>query len=83
MLKVDKSFVDGLGENLEDTAIVEAVINLGHALGLRTVAEGIETTVQLDQLRALGCELGQGYYFSRPLPAHKASALPASFGLLE
>ena len=83
MLKVDKSFVDGLGENLEDTAIVEAVTNLAHALGLRTVAEGIETTGQLDQLRALGCELGQGYYFSRPLPAHKASALPASFGLLE
>jgi diguanylate cyclase (GGDEF)-like protein len=83
MLKVDKSFVDGLGENLEDTAIVEAVINLAHALGLRTVAEGIETTGQLDQLRALGCELGQGYYFSRPLPAHKASALPASFRLLE
>jgi EAL domain-containing protein (putative c-di-GMP-specific phosphodiesterase class I) len=83
MLKVDKSFVDGLGENLEDTAIVKAVINLAHALGLRTVAEGVETTGQLDQLRALGCELGQGYYFSRPLPARKASALPASFGLLE
>jgi EAL domain-containing protein (putative c-di-GMP-specific phosphodiesterase class I) len=82
MLKVDKSFVDGLGENLEDTAIVEAVIRLAHALGLRTVAEGIETTGQLDQLRALGCELGQGYYFSRPLPAHKAGALPPSLGFL-
>ncbi len=80
---MDKSFVDELGENPEDTAIVEAVINLAHALGLRTVADGIETTGQLAQLRALRCELGQGYYFSRPLPAHKGSALPASFGFLE
>jgi diguanylate cyclase (GGDEF)-like protein len=75
MLKVDKSFVDGLGENPEETAIVEAVISLSRALDLRTVAEGIETTEQLDHLRALGCELGQGYYFSEPLPADKASAL--------
>jgi diguanylate cyclase (GGDEF)-like protein/PAS domain S-box-containing protein len=75
MLKVDKSFVDGLGENPEDTAIVEAVISLARALNLRTVAEGIETTEQLDRLRTLGCELGQGYYFSEPLPAHEASAL--------
>jgi EAL domain-containing protein (putative c-di-GMP-specific phosphodiesterase class I) len=75
ILKVDKSFVDGLGENPEDTAIVEAVISLARALNLRTVAEGIETTEQLDRLRTLGCELGQGYYFSEPLPAHEASAL--------
>jgi diguanylate cyclase (GGDEF)-like protein/PAS domain S-box-containing protein len=75
MLKVDKSFVNGLGEKPEDTAIVEAVISLAHALGLRTVAEGIETTGQLERLRALGCELGQGYYFSRALPAYEASAL--------
>ncbi len=75
MLKVDKSFVDGLGENSEDTAITEAVVNLALALGLKPVAEGIETTGQVDLLRALGCELGQGYYFHKPLPAHKASAL--------
>ena len=75
MLKVDKSFVDGLGESPEDTAIVEAVVNLARALGLSTVAEGIETTRQLERLRDLGCELGQGYYFSKPLPAPKASAL--------
>jgi diguanylate cyclase (GGDEF)-like protein/PAS domain S-box-containing protein len=78
MLKVDKSFIDGLEENPEDTAIVEAVVSLAHALGLRTVAEGIETTGQLDWLRALGCELGQGYYFSKPLPAHEASTLLSS-----
>jgi len=75
MLKVDKSFVEGLGEKQEDTAIVEAVISLASALGLRTVAEGIETAGQLNRLRALGCELGQGYYFSKPLPAYKASTL--------
>jgi EAL domain-containing protein (putative c-di-GMP-specific phosphodiesterase class I) len=73
-LKVDKSFVDGLGENPEDTAIVEAVISLGRAMGMQTVAEGIETTGQADLLRTLGCELGQGYYFSEPLPAHEAYA---------
>jgi EAL domain-containing protein (putative c-di-GMP-specific phosphodiesterase class I) len=72
-LKVDKSFVDGLGENSEDIAIVEAVISLASALGMTTVAEGIETTEQLDRLQALGCQLGQGYYFSEPLPAHKVS----------
>ena len=75
MLKVDKSFVDGLGENPEATAIVEAVVSLARAMGMQTVAEGIETTGQADLLRALGCELGQGYYFSQPLPAHEASAL--------
>jgi diguanylate cyclase (GGDEF)-like protein/PAS domain S-box-containing protein len=75
MLKVDKSFVDGLGENPEATAIVEAVVSLARAMGMQTVAEGIETTGQADLLRALGCELGQGYYFSQPLPAHEANAL--------
>ena len=75
MLKVDKSFVNGLGEKPEDTAIVEAVISLARALGLSTVAEGIETSGQLERLRGLGCELGQGYYFSRALPAYEASAL--------
>jgi EAL domain-containing protein (putative c-di-GMP-specific phosphodiesterase class I) len=75
MLKVDKSFVDGLGENPEATAIVEAVVSLARAMGMQTVAEGIETSGQADLLRALGCELGQGYYFSEPLPAHEAIAL--------
>jgi EAL domain-containing protein (putative c-di-GMP-specific phosphodiesterase class I) len=75
MLKLDKSFVSGLGENPEDTAIVEAVLRLGRALGMETVAEGIETAGQLDGLRDLECELGQGYYFSRPLPAYEATNL--------
>jgi len=75
MLKVDKSFISGLQENPEDRAIIEAVVRLARALGLKTVAEGIETSGQLDWLRGLGCELGQGYYFSRPLPRCEASAL--------
>jgi EAL domain-containing protein (putative c-di-GMP-specific phosphodiesterase class I) len=53
---------------------VEAVVSLARAMGMQTVAEGIETTGQADLLRALGCELGQGYYFSEPLPAHEANA---------
>ena len=74
-LKVDKSFVDGLGESPEDTAIVEAMVSLARAMGMQTVAEGVETTGQADLLRALGCDLCQGYYFSEPLPAHEANAL--------
>ena len=75
LLKVDKSFVDGLEDDSDDSAIVKAIIDLARAMGMRTVAEGIETTGQASQLRDLECELGQGYYFSEPLPAAEASAL--------
>ena len=76
-LKVDKSFVDGLGKDAESTAIVGAVISLAKSLGMRVTAEGIETREQLEQLRALNCDQGQGYYFSRPLPAAQAEELLA------
>lgn len=76
-LKVDKSFVDGLGKDAESTAIVGAVISLAKSLGMRVTAEGIETAEQLAQLRALGCDQGQGYFFSRPLPSDQAEALLA------
>ncbi|MCB0976279.1 MAG: bifunctional diguanylate cyclase/phosphodiesterase [Acidimicrobiales bacterium] len=69
MLKIDKSFVDGLASSPEDRAIVEHVIGMAHALGMATVAEGIEDREQVDLLRGLGCRLGQGYVFSRPIPA--------------
>ena len=68
-LKIDKSFIDGLGRAQEDTAIVDHVIGLAHALGLKVVAEGIEEELQHKALRSLGCDFAQGYYFSRPQPA--------------
>jgi diguanylate cyclase (GGDEF)-like protein len=67
MLKIAKTFVDGLGNGAERSPLVEAVIRLGDALGLRTVAEGIETAEQLTRLRGLRCQQGQGYLFARPL----------------
>jgi diguanylate cyclase (GGDEF)-like protein/PAS domain S-box-containing protein len=69
VLKIDRSFVDGLGDDPEDTAIVTAIISLGRALGLRVVAEGVETRRQLDELRRLGCDRAQGFLFARPRPA--------------
>jgi diguanylate cyclase (GGDEF)-like protein len=74
-LKIDRSFVDGLGTDPDDSAIVAAVVHLGHALGLTVTAEGIETPLQLSELRTLGCDLGQGFYFARPQPGEIAAAL--------
>jgi len=68
-IKVDRSFVTGLGLEADDTSIVEAVVRLGHSLGLTVVAEGVETPLQLNRLRELGCDKGQGYLFGRPRPA--------------
>jgi EAL domain-containing protein (putative c-di-GMP-specific phosphodiesterase class I) len=75
VLKIDRAFVDGVTEGAEQSAVARAIIGLSDALHLTTVAEGIETVGQLGALRALGCELGQGYYFSRPLPAKDFEAL--------
>ncbi len=68
-IKIDRSFVTGLGLEADDTSIVEAVVRLGHSLGLTVVAEGVETPLQLNRLRELGCDKGQGYLFGRPRPA--------------
>ena len=65
-LKVDRSFVAGLGKDDQDTAIVTSVISLAHALGLEAVAEGVETMEQLEQLTVLGCDLAQGFNWRRP-----------------
>ena len=68
-LKLDRTFIDGLaGKDERDLALVQATIELGHALGLRVVAEGIEDRATLDLLGSLGCDLAQGYYISRPMP---------------
>jgi diguanylate cyclase (GGDEF)-like protein/PAS domain S-box-containing protein len=69
MLKLDRTFVAGLGTNTDDSAIAAAVINLSRAMGLVSIAEGVETPEQLAELRELGCNLAQGYFFSSPQPA--------------
>ncbi|NLD75933.1 MAG: GGDEF domain-containing protein [Acidimicrobiales bacterium] len=69
MLKIDKSFIDGIDSNPEDRAIVEHVIGLADALGMTTVAEGVERPEQLAWLRKLGCQMAQGFALSRPLSA--------------
>ncbi|MGI8610262.1 MAG: EAL domain-containing protein [Candidatus Dormibacteria bacterium] len=74
-LKVDKSFVDGLGRDPEATAIIAAVMGMAHALGLSVVAEGVETEEQAERLRALGCDEAQGFYYARPQPAREIDEL--------
>jgi len=74
-LKIDKSFVHNLKADVNDAAIVRAIINLGHSLGLDVVAEGVETAAQVAHLRAEGCDEVQGYYFGRPMPAEDFVAL--------
>ncbi|WP_448615033.1 putative bifunctional diguanylate cyclase/phosphodiesterase [Modestobacter sp. URMC 112] len=71
-LKIDKSFIDGVASSCEDHAVVAAITQLGQTLRMEVVAEGLETAEQVEALRALGCPLGQGYHFSRPLVAGDA-----------
>ena len=74
-VKVDRSFVSGLGSDPGASVLVRGMIDLAHALGLETIAEGVETAAQLELLQAMGCDVGQGHYFSKPLPAETAGAL--------
>gem|GEM_PF-2021833 len=75
VLKIDRSFVSGVGKDFEDTAIVKATVNLGHALGLEIVAEGVETFEQFDALKGLGCDYAQGYFLGRPATAATAETV--------
>ncbi len=82
-LKIDRSFVDGLGQDEEDLAIVRTIVTLAGNLGVDTIAEGIEGLPQLVQLRSLGCPMGQGFHFARPLwpddvPAMLRAGFPAA-----
>ena len=74
-LKVDGSFVAGLGRNIDDTTVVSAVVNLAHSLGLDAVAEGVESAGQLDALRALECDDAQGFHLAAPMAAADVEAL--------
>ncbi len=74
-LKIDRSLIAGLGRHPQASAIVSAIVGLGHALDFTVTAEGIEDDIQLHTLRTLGCDLGQGYYFARPQPGQIVRAL--------
>jgi EAL domain-containing protein (putative c-di-GMP-specific phosphodiesterase class I) len=76
-VKIDRSFVAGLGDKQEDSAIVAAVVSLGHALGLTVVAEGVETARQCDELIALHCDAAQGFLFAQPEPSARLNGLRA------
>jgi len=75
VVKIDRSFISGLPDDANDTAITQAVIAMAHSLGLQVVAEGVETHAQLTALRQLGCDEAQGYLTGRPVP-------PAQIALL-
>ncbi|HUF32548.1 MAG TPA: EAL domain-containing protein [Acidimicrobiales bacterium] len=74
-LKIDRAFIDGLGRNPEDSAIVAAIVSLALTLGFTSVAEGVETDLQLAELRTLGCDQGQGFLFASPGTADDIAAL--------
>lgn len=74
LLKLDRSFVSGIGD-ASDEAILKSMIELGHGLGLRVLAEGVETEAQLEWLTQMGCDMVQGYHLGRPAPLHQAPAV--------
>ncbi len=76
--KIDRSFVSGMVEDPEKAQIVQTIVNLSHNLGMKVVAEGVETAEQAARLRLLNCEYAQGFLYSRPLPAYEADKLIAS-----
>jgi diguanylate cyclase (GGDEF)-like protein len=75
ILKIDRTFVSGVAGSAEDSALARAIVTLGQTLGLETVAEGVETAEQLAALRELGCQLGQGYYFAKPMDPEAVDGL--------
>ena len=80
LIKIDISFVRDIITSTDDAAIVAAIVSLAHSLNLHTIAEGVETSAQLDLLRRLGCDLIQGFLFSRPRPAADVEVLLRQFG---
>ena len=80
-LKIDKSFIDGLGEGTVNDAIVRLIVDFAHTLGLEVTAEGVENERQVASLAAMRCDLAQGFYFSRPLSSEAAGELVATKSL--
>ena len=74
-LKVDRSFIRNLRCGSKEATVVRAIVNLGNSLGKTVIAEGIETVSQFDQLRDMGCQVGQGFHMSRPLTPQAVDAL--------
>jgi EAL domain-containing protein (putative c-di-GMP-specific phosphodiesterase class I) len=74
-LKIDRTFVNRMTHPDQSVGIVRAIVHLAHDLGIKTIAEGVETAEHRDQLKCLGCDYGQGYYFSKPLPHDLAERL--------
>ncbi len=70
-LKIDKSFIQEMSGNDRDRIMVQKTIEIGHELGMQVIGEGVETQEQLDILREKGCDIAQGFFFSRPLPAQE------------
>ena len=77
-LKIDRAFVEGLPDDPDSIAICKAVISMGHSLGMQVIAEGVETQAQLDALSAAGCDIAQGFFISRPIPAEAITRLHGS-----
>ena len=78
ILKIDKSFVDRLIDGNEEAVLAAAIIQIGHALGMLIVAEGVEQEYQRDRLGQMGCDLAQGYWFARPVDGDKVALTPAT-----
>ena len=77
-LKIDKSFIDGLGEDVMNDAIVRLIVDFAHRLGLKVTAGGVENDRQVASLTAMRCNLAQGFYFSKPLRSEAAGVLVAT-----
>jgi diguanylate cyclase (GGDEF)-like protein/PAS domain S-box-containing protein len=83
VLKIDKTFIDGVGTHSEDSALTRAIVQIGETLNLKTVAEGVEHEQQRMELESLGCEEGQGYFFARPVDADAIGVLLAKEALAD
>ncbi len=78
VLKIDRSFVSGVESNTDDRAIVRATIDMAHAVGLKVIAEGVETREQEEYLRSCDCDRVQGYLYARPQPAQMITSVLAA-----